>query len=74
MRPDDLRALLRRQPLPLLRLHLTDGTTFAITHPDMAAVTRSIVQIPLPTTPSGERKANISLVHIVWVEVIAPTP
>jgi hypothetical protein len=73
MRPDVLRALLQQQPFPLLRLHLTDGTVLDLTHPDMAVVTRSAVEITLPTGPSGEREAVIALVHIVWVEVIAST-
>jgi hypothetical protein len=74
MRPDNLRALLRRRPFKPLRLHLTDGSVFDLTHPDMAIVTRSVVDIMLPLESSGERVAVVALIHIVWVEVIGPNP
>jgi hypothetical protein len=74
MRPDDLRRLLQREPCPLLRLHLTDGTVFEINDPDLAVVGRSTVELLLPPGDSGEREAVINLLHIMWVEVLPPTP
>ncbi len=71
MRPEDLGLLLQRQPCPLLRLHLTPGTIFEITDPEQVVLTRSTVELLLPS-PEGhhEREAVISLLHIVWVEVV----
>jgi len=72
MRPDDLRALLRRQPFQPLRLHLTNGTLFEIRHPDMASVGRSTMTLSLPPEHGVEREAVIALLHIIWVENIVP--
>ncbi len=70
MRQEDLKDLLRRQPCPLVRLHLTGGRTFDIQDPDEVVVNRSTVQFLL----RGEknREAVVSLLHIVWAEVISP--
>src|SRR5438105_1436999 len=38
MRHDDLRRLLRREPCPRLRLHLSGGVTFEITDPDLVVL------------------------------------
>ncbi len=71
MRADELELLFRRQPCPLLRLHLTSGMTFEIHDPDQVVVTRSTLQLLLPAEGFQEREAVISLLHIVWIEVVA---
>jgi hypothetical protein len=69
VRPDELKVLLQRVPCPLLRLHLTGGRTFDIHDPDLVVVGRSTVEFLLPGEKN--REAVISLLHIVWVEVIS---
>lgn len=69
MRQEDLRTLLKRRPCPRLRLHLTGGRTFDILDPDEAVVTRSTVQLLMPREKN--REAILSLLHIIWVEVIS---
>ncbi len=71
MRTEDLTLLLRREPPPLPRLHLTGGTTFDIQDPDQAFLTRSTVELLLAPEGGREREAVINLLHVVWVEVIA---
>jgi hypothetical protein len=71
MRQEDLQNLLRRLPCPLLRLHLTGGRTFDIQDPEQAVVTRSTVELLLPG--EKDREAVLSLLHIIWVEVISST-
>jgi hypothetical protein len=73
MRQEDLRRLLRRDPCPRLRLHLTGGTTFEINDPDLAVVGRSTVDLLLPAGAEGQREAVINLLHIIWVEVLPPS-
>jgi hypothetical protein len=41
MRPDDVLEYLRRQSFQPFRLHLTDGTTYEMRHPEMMKVGRS---------------------------------
>ena len=71
MRPEDLRLLLQRVPCPLLRLHLTDGRTFDIQDPEQVVVTRSTVELLVPGEKN--REGIISLLHIIWVEVVSPS-
>ncbi|MFO0840202.1 MAG: hypothetical protein U1D55_16970 [Phycisphaerae bacterium] len=72
MRPDDLLELLRAAPFKPFRIHLSDGASFEIRHPDMAIVQRSkvTVAVPGPEGPDGpaERTVNCALVHITRTE------
>jgi hypothetical protein len=72
MRSEVLKRLMRRQPAPLLRLHLSNGQTFDIQDPDLAVVTPSTVELILPSDSSATREAIINLLHIIWVEVLTP--
>jgi hypothetical protein len=74
MRPDDLLELLRAAPFEPFRIHLSDGATFEIRHPDMAIVQRSkvTVAVPGPDGPDGpaERTVNCALVHVTRTELV----
>lgn len=74
MRPADVLELLRATPFEPFRVHLSDGTSFDISHPDMAMVYRSKVTIgvPGPQGPDGpvERAVNCALVHITRMELL----
>ena len=69
MRREDLELLLRRDPCPRLRLHMTGGEVFEIEEPDSIVFGRSTVEILLPP---GEREAILNILHIVWLEVLPP--
>lgn len=72
MRPDDLLELLRAAPFEPFRIHLSDGASFDIRHPDMAIVQRSkvIIAVPGPEGPDGpaERTVRCALVHSTRTE------
>lgn len=70
MRPDDLRDALSQKPFRLVRLHLTSGRAFDITHPDMIIVGRSTMTLALPDDDHEARQAVIALVHVVWMEIV----
>jgi hypothetical protein len=75
MRADELTELLRTQPFVPLRIHMTDGKTYDIYHPDLVLVLRQRVDIglqPDPATNVLERVAHCSLLHIVRVEELPP--
>jgi hypothetical protein len=75
MRAEELTELLRTRPFVPLRIHLTDGQTYDIRHPDMVLVLRQRVDIglqPDPATGVLERVAHCSLLHIVRVEELPP--
>ena len=72
MRPEDILRFLRTRPFEPFRIHMSDGTTYDIAHPDLALVERSvvIVGVPGPKGPDGplEHSVNCALVHIVRAE------
>jgi len=72
MRPEDILELLRLHPFEPFRLHLSDGASYEIWHPDMAIVQRSkvIVAVPGPEGPDGpaEGVVHCSLSHITRTE------
>jgi hypothetical protein len=71
MRAEKLTALLRVRPFVPLRIHMTDGQTYDIRHPDQVLVLRQRVDIgvqPDPNTGVLERVEHCSLLHIVRVE------
>jgi hypothetical protein len=76
MRAEEMLELLRSRPFVPLRIHLTDGTTYEIYHPDRVLVLRSRVDIGVPpdtTTGILERVDHCSLLHVVRIEEL-PTP
>jgi hypothetical protein len=70
VRQEDLQILLQRIPCPLLRLHLTNGRTFDIRDPEQVLVSPSTVELLIPGEKS--REAVISLLHVIWAEVVSP--
>ncbi|HXG08720.1 MAG TPA: hypothetical protein VNK04_02935 [Gemmataceae bacterium] len=73
MRPEELTELLRVHPFVPLRIHLTDGQSYEIHHPDQVLVLRGRVDIGIgadPVTGVLERVEHCSLLHIVRVEEI----
>ena len=78
MSQNDLRALLLGKPFLPFRLHLSDGTTYDIRHPDLAQPTQATLLLLIPgADPSSslwQRPQVISLRHIVRVEPLPLFP
>jgi hypothetical protein len=77
MRPEELKALLNKRPFAPLRIHMTDGQSYDIRHPDNVLVLRSRVDIGVPTdTLTGifDRVEHCSLLHVVRVEELQGAP
>jgi hypothetical protein len=75
MRAEELMGLLRVRPFVPLRIHMTDGHSYDIRHPDLVLVLRQRVDIglqPDPATGVLERVEHCSLLHIVRVEELPP--
>ncbi len=76
MRPEELLELLRTRPFVPLRIHMTDGQTYDLAHPDNVLVLRQRVDIgmrPDPATGVLERVEHCSLLHIVRIEELPPS-
>ena len=71
MRAEEFVQLLRRAPFVPFRIHLTDGTTFDIRHPEFVLVLRSRIDIGIPGNDALgilDRVEYCSLLHIVRIE------
>ena len=64
--------LLKRKPFIPLRIHMSDGVTYDIFHPDNIMVSHSRVDIGRGADPHGviDRVDYCSLQHVVRVEEI----
>ena len=69
---ETLRDQVRRQPFEPFRVYLTDGSHYDIRHPEMIAVSRRDVAIPLGPRKgeAADRLAICDPLHIVRVEPI----
>lgn len=75
MRAEEFVQILRRRPFVPFRVHMTDGQTYDIRHPELVIVLRQRVDIgvgPDPATGVVERVDFCSLLHIVRVEDLPP--
>jgi hypothetical protein len=74
MRQDDLLEVLRQRPFRPFRIHLTDGTTYDIRHPEMMVVGRSTALVFFPpagmSLPALDRYDTIALLHITRLEPV----
>jgi hypothetical protein len=76
MRPEEITALLRKRPFIPLRIHMTDGHTYDVPHPEVMVVSRSHATIGLRADPESgvfERVEYLGLVHIVRIEEVPST-
>ena len=74
IRPDDIRELLRKQPFQPFRMHLSNGQSYDVTHPELAMVTQGtiVVSKPIPNSdvPYGRGIHLVSVLHINNVEIL----
>ena len=76
MRADEIRQHLDAEPFVAFRLHLSDGSSYEINHPDQVLVTTWSVEIGVPEQRGEsriyQRIAHCSLLHVVKVEKLQP--
>jgi hypothetical protein len=71
MRAEEFSQLLHKRPLAPLRIHMTDGNTYDIVHPEQVLVLKSRIDIGIggdPKTGVLDRVENCSRLHVVRVE------
>ncbi len=71
MTPQDINRLLERSPFVPFRLHLTNGQTFEVRHPDFVWVFRSRLLLAVPASENGkvlDHEEHIALLHIARIE------
>ena len=73
MTAEDLVEILEERPFVPLLLHLSDGRTHTIRHPEMTIVSQDLVAIGITTDASSrvaERITHCSISHIVEVQPV----
>jgi len=71
MSPEDLSDLLRTKPFQPFRLHMTDGSSFDVWHPEGAVPTRRVLILGMGGDPSSgvfDRAVQLTILHVVRVE------
>ena len=74
MRGEEIRELLRRQPFEAFEIHLTDGRSLEVRHPDQMFLYRNSAYVGLLESTRGtyQRIEIVDLLHIVSVKPLAP--
>lgn len=73
MKPDELIEIMEERPFMPLRLHMSNGRTHDVRHPEMAIVGSGVVALGVEQADSPyPRIRMISLTHINEVETIDP--
>jgi hypothetical protein len=70
MHPNEIYAYIRRQPFRPLRIHLTDGATYEVHHPELALLTIFDLHIAIPQKLGDvpERSVHIARQHVTHIE------
>lgn len=65
--------LQRQQPFPGLRIHISDGQSYEIRHPELMLVTKTKVVIALPASADEvpEKTVYCDPIHITRIEPLA---
>jgi hypothetical protein len=76
MGQNDLRERLQRRPFRPFRIHVSDGATYDIHHPDQVLTTFTSVLLATPgvdpSSPAWDELITVSLLHITRLEPITP--
>lgn len=72
MRASEILGHLRTRPFKAIRIHMSDGASYAVRHPEMMAVTTSVVFIAQPPEKDGvpERSVYCDPLHVTRIEPI----
>jgi hypothetical protein len=76
MLPDGLHTKLHAAPFGRFRMHLTDGASYDIRHPESVLIGRRTAIIGVKENPSQsyyDRFVTVALAHIVRLEPIEET-
>ena len=72
MRPDDIRAHLRREPFQPVRVYISDGSKYDVRHPEMMLVMRTEVIIAIDPGQDAipDHKVFCDPIHITRFEPV----
>src|SRR5438105_3043690 len=76
MPPEEIYSAVHRMPFEPFRMHISDGATFDIHHPDMLLARLRAIVIGLPGEPGKphERFVTVALSHVTRLEPLRSRP
>jgi hypothetical protein len=74
MHPENVRKHLKKSPFQAFRIHMSDGSSYDVPHPDFAFVTRTEVLVGIPADGDDlpERSVFCDPLHITQIEPLPP--
>lgn len=76
MGPLEIKRIIDERPFRPIRIHLTDGKSYDIRHPEMVLVAKRELILGLQSSPSAavpDRVASVNILHVVRIEPIEDT-
>ncbi len=77
IRPEGIREMLRKQPFQPFRMHVSNGQSYDVKHPELELVTRGTIVVSKPVAgseePIGEGFHHVSVLHINNIELLPIT-
>lgn len=72
MRQLEVRDALRKEPFQPCRIHLSNGQSYDVCHPEFAALTRTSVVVVVPSSDKDDidRVVQCDFVHVIAMEAI----
>ncbi len=72
MRQQEVRDSMRKAPFKPFRIHLSNGQSYDVRHPEFAALTRHSVIVVVPSSHDDDidRVVQCDLVHVLAMEAI----
>ena len=72
VRPVEILSHVRRRPFQPIRVHVSDGASYDVRHPEMMMVTTRVVMIAQPPEVDGvpDRSVYCDPLHIARIELI----
>jgi hypothetical protein len=72
MHAKEILQKLREQPFEPFAIHMSDGSSYAITHPDQVLLTPTIARIGIKPGPDPKLAEEIATCSLVYVARLAP--
>jgi hypothetical protein len=72
MTANEIREVVREQPFRPFTIHMDDGTSYRIEHPDGVALGNIVAMVAMPPTDEGDKFMRLSIRHISRIEQAVP--
>ena len=68
MTANEIREVVRAQPFRPFTIHMDDGSSYTIRHPDGILLGNFVAMVAEPPTEEGDKFSRLSIRHVVRLE------